>query len=416
MISSVQRHSLLLVLPLVAALAQPSAQPVPLTLDSAIQAALERDPGLRAAAGRSEAASGRALQAKAWPNPELELRAEDWPVRGGRGFSDSKKMVGIAQTLPFPGKRSLDARIGKAGLGLAEAELGQRRMELIREVKQGFARALAAGRSLEVSTELAIVAESSASTARSRVEAGAAAYQEQLRAEIQLEQARAELADRRLALDLARQGLATLIGLADLRSTPLQGDLAERADEALLAASSAQGSSSHPRLGAAEARLREAELGTRRAGMESYPDLRVSVAGGRTGDGGQSLMEMGLSLPLPLTDRGTGLRKEARANQRVAEAELDSARRHLAGEIALAARIYREAATQAEACRARLLPKAAEALRLVKSGFEQGKFGINDLLDTQRSHAEARLAYQQRLLELNLAQAELEALVAPRTP
>ena len=45
-------------------------------------------------------------------------------------------------------------------------------------------------------------------------------------------------------------------------------------------------------------------------------------------------------------------------------------------------------------------------------GFEQGKFGFIDLLDTQRTTAEVRLAYQQKLLELNVAQAELEALLA----
>jgi outer membrane protein TolC len=51
----------------------------------------------------------------------------------------------------------------------------------------------------------------------------------------------------------------------------------------------------------------------------------------------------------------------------------------------------------------------------VQTGFEQGKFGFIDLLDTQRTTAEARLAYQLKLLELNVAQAEIEALLA-RSP
>ena len=72
----------------------------------------------------------------------------------------------------------------------------------------------------------------------------------------------------------------------------------------------------------------------------------------------------------------------------------------------------RTAAEQVASYRERILPKANEALRLVQSGFEQGKFGFIDLLDTQRTTAEVRLAYQQKLLELNVAQAELEALLA----
>ncbi|MCX6926135.1 MAG: TolC family protein, partial [Verrucomicrobia bacterium] len=52
-----------------------------------------------------------------------------------------------------------------------------------------------------------------------------------------------------------------------------------------------------------------------------------------------------------------------------------------------------------------------EALRLLQRGFEEGKFGFIDLLDTQRTAAQARLAYQRKLLELNIAQADIEALL-----
>ena len=140
-----------------------------------------------------DAAAGRAYQAKKWTNPELELSAEDWPVSNGRGFSDAKQTIGIAQTLPYPGKKSLDKQIGGAGVKLSEAELALRRTEMVRDVKAGFFRVLASERLVEVSTQLVAVAESSAATARKRVDAGAAAYQEQLRAEVQLEQARTEL-------------------------------------------------------------------------------------------------------------------------------------------------------------------------------------------------------------------------------
>ena len=75
-------------------------------------------------------------------------------------------------------------------------------------------------------------------------------------------------------------------------------------------------------------------------------------------------------------------------------------------------RRLRTAVGQAASYRERILPKANEALRLVQMGFEQGKFGFIDLLDTQRTAAEARLAYLHKLLELNVAQAELEALLA----
>jgi cobalt-zinc-cadmium efflux system outer membrane protein len=170
----------------------------------------------------------------------------------------------------------------------------------------------------------------------------------------------------------------------------------------------------HPSLRAAQANLDRAQLAHRRARLEPYPDVKVGVAGGRIGETDQSIIQLGFSLPLPLIDRGKGMQEEARANVSVAEAELHGARQQLQREWVNAQKRYRTAAEQVANYRERILPKAAEALRLVQTGFEQGKFNFIDLVDTQRTTAEARLAYQQKLLEMNIAQAELEALLQPQ--
>ena len=85
-------------------------------------------------------------------------------MSGGRGFADAKQTIGVAQTLPFPGKKSLDKQIGGAGVKLSEAELALRHIELVRDVKAAFFRVLASERSVEVSAQLVTVAEASATT------------------------------------------------------------------------------------------------------------------------------------------------------------------------------------------------------------------------------------------------------------
>ena len=47
----------------------------------------------------------------------------------------------------------------------------------------------------------------------------------------------------------------------------------------------------------------------------------------------------------------------------------------------------------------------------MQAAFDQGKISLTDLLETQRTAAEARIGCRQKLLELNIAQAELEALL-----
>ena len=386
-----------------------------LNLDTSIRLALLNNPELRAAGARVDAAAGRAYQAKAWSNPELMLNAEDWPVNEGRGFPDAKQTIGIAQTLPFPGKKSLDRQLGGAGVKLSAAELALRRTEIIRDVKAGFFRVLASERLVEVSAQLVTVAESSAATAQKRVDAGAAAYQEQLRAEVQLEQVRTELSSFQRELSAARQNFALHLGRPELNNRKLEGALAETPEAKFLEGNAGPLLATHPSLNAAQANLERAQLAYRRARLEAYPDVKVGVAGGRSGATDESIIQLGFSLPLPLFDTGKGRRQEAQANLRVAEAEQQAVRQQLEREWADALKRYRTAASQVSNYRERILPKSAEALQLVQVGFEQGKFGFIDLVDTQRTTAEARLAYQGKLLEMNLAQAELEALIKPQT-
>jgi len=400
----------------VAAPAPESAVTHPLTLETAVRLALENHPDLRAASARVEAAAGRAQQARPWPNPELELRAEDWPASPGRGFADAKQLLGLTQTLPFPGKKSLDRQIGGAGVKFSEAELALRRAEIERDVKAAFWRVLVAERLVEVSGQLVAVAESAAATARQRVEAGAAAYPEQLRAEVQAEQARTELAERQRELAGARQLLGTLLGRPDLQAVPLAGTLPDAPDAALPTIGEESWLAGHPSVAAARANLERAKLEERRARLAAYPDVKLGMAGGRLGTTDETLVEVSVSVPLPLLDRGQGRQREARANVRAAEAELRSVRAQLQRELANAQTRLRTAAEQTARYRERILPKAEEALRLVQTGFQTGKFAFVDLLDTQRTVAETRRAYWQTVLEWHLARTELEALTQPAPP
>lgn len=386
-----------------------------ITLDTAIGLALDNNPELRVSRGQIDSAAGRARQAKLWANPELTMNAEDWPVENGSGIYDSKDTVGIAQTIPFFGKKRLDGQIVGAGVRLSEAELSLRRLELIRDVKVAFFQVLAAERSLEVERDLVKIAEASANAARKRVTSGESSDQEQLRAEIELEKVRTELRGFESELVAARQTLALHLGRPDLAQAPVSGALAESASFALLEHGPEQWLPTHPSVVAAQTNCDRAELELRRARLEPYPDVKVSLEGGRLGDFNQPIIQMGISLPLPIIDRAQGKKQEAQANVRIAEAAKASTEQRLMRALGSASQRLRSAQRQVLDFRERILPKANDALGLVQAGFEEGKFSFNDLLDTQRTTAEVRLAYQQKLLELNVAHAELEAL-AVRQP
>ena len=393
----------------VVALADAPAQSK-LDLPATLTEAVANNPELRAARARVEAATGRAIQSRLWPNPSLEFSAEDVPVNRG-GFSQSKNLAGVAQTVPFPGKKSLDARIGAKEITAAEWDYLGRELELARDVKVAFWRALAAQKKLEVAAALADTARSTAAAVRKRVELGAAPEQEQLRAEIEQERSVVELTAAQRDLAEAQKSLAPLLGRRPEKVGALAGELSEQAQRPGLDQARDQMLARHPALHALLANREKAELELRRAKLDPLPDTTFGIAAGRDTGADANIMEFRVSLPLPLFDRSQGRQREARAQADIARNDLSATELRLTRNLAVLDERLRAAVRQVESYRTRILPKAEGALRLVRTGYEAGKFGLLDILDTQRTATEVRLAYYDKLLDLNTAQAELEALL-----
>lgn len=386
----------------------------PLTIERAVRLALAHNPGLSASEARREAAAGRETQSRVWQNPELEISAEDMPA-DSPGLSRSKNMLGVSQTVPFPGKKRLDQEIGAADVTAGQAGWRLHQAALAREVKIGFFAVLAADQSAQVSADLVALAESSAAAAKKRADAGDTALQEELRAEIQLEQSKSELAETQRQVSEARQALALLLGMPSMRTAALAGNPDPAGDSSALQHGPDQWLAAHPAMVAAAAKCRLAEATVRRARIDHLPDPKVGISGGRDEAVDENLVEFRLSLPLPLFDRSKGRVQEARAGVAEADAELAATEQKLLAEWQSAVIRFKVAASQVAAYRDRMLPKSEQALGLVKTGFEQGKFGFIDLLDTQRMTAEVHLAYQKKVFELNSARAELESFVTPVT-
>lgn len=383
--------------------AEPAESPNRLTLAQALEIAFQRNPLLRAANRELDALRARALQTAAWSDPELELSAEEIPVDGG-GFSGAKNMVGVSQTLPFPGKKSLDRQVGDLAVRRGQAELRAQALELTREVTEAFYRALTAERIREVAADIIESGESMARLAQDRVSSGAAAFHEQLRAEVELGRIRNAHAERAARASVARQELAALLAEPNAESLRPSGTL-ELPPEESAAERELWAASLHPRLASAEAAREQAAFELRRANLEAWPDVRLGLAAGRNASRDEDLAEVRLALPLPVFGRTRAARLEAAANLAAASARQEAAALRIWRESQNAASRLRTASDQARRYRDEILPKAEEALELVRVGFEEGKFDLLHFIDAQRTTTEVRMAYQEALLETNLAHA-----------
>ncbi len=175
--------SILLLSPLAA-----SAADEPLSLQAAVEQALQTAPQVSARAASVDAAQSLVTSAGRLPDPELIIGIDNLPVNGADAYSTTSdfmtmRKVGVMQEFPRARKRHLQHDFAEAEAGVASAELVQARLEIAREVATAWIRRSTAERSLEDLRVLEPEVALQAAAARAAVSAGRSSTAEALAAE-----------------------------------------------------------------------------------------------------------------------------------------------------------------------------------------------------------------------------------------
>jgi cobalt-zinc-cadmium efflux system outer membrane protein len=382
-----------------------------LTLEQALALAEQRQPELAAAQAAVEAAEGRVQQAGALPNPELVAGAQQLPL--DRNASNQREYVaGVAQTVPLGGRlgkareaEALEREVRARGLEVAHREMRKR-------VHQAFATALYQEQAFQIQDQAARLAARLVDLARARVTAGDAGPEELARAEMEAARAKAE-ARRSQSLDeQARRALAVAIGDASLDVQSLAGSLeaafALPALEAVAADLSAQ-----PEVRQAEAGRRASAARLDLAQAERIPDLKVEALYHRLAGPKENTFDLGVSVPLPLFNRGQGRVREARAEATAAEARIRQVRNEVSLRVHEASAQLTTALANARAFKAEVLPRADTVLKAAEARHAAGDIALAELLPVRRDRAGVQLAYLEALRDSMQAWAAVKAVAGP---
>ena len=377
--------------------------PVParLTLPQALEEAAARSPAVAAARAEVAAAEARARQAGFRSNPELSVQVENFGGTGQlRGLQTTETTVALNQRLDLGGRRSARVRVAGAQLRVQRIQLAIAQADVAQNVRQQFARAIAANERLTQAQDNVNWAKELARVTGILVEAGREPPLRATRARSALAQAEAAMEAARAQETAARTTLGSLFGVSAPVEAIVEGPLDAKpaginVDRSL-----------DIQLADAERDQAAAELEQQLAERRLDPAVGVGVRHIReTDDVG---LVAGLSMPLRVFDRNQGNIAAARSNLTAAEARRMNA---LAGVTARG----RNAIANVEAAQRRLsalsksaLPEAREALRLAQFAYEQGKISLLELIDAQNSY----IATQASLTEAELALAEATAELA----
>ncbi len=359
---------------------------IPASLDAVITEIRRASPDIRAAGLEARALSAEADQAGRPLNPSLSVELENFSGNGAlSGFDRTESTFAVEQTFRLGNKRVLSERAARARAALGTAECSVILREAEREAALAYVDLVAAIETAALATEAAELATELAETVAKRVDAGAAAPPELSRAQADAASLRAEAAFAAGEVETRAYALASLWGAAE----PVFG-LPTAFEIAPSLAAGEPGS--HPRLAAAEAAVRAREAELARARAEAIPDVTLSGGFRRFEETGDSAFVAGISVPLPIFDRG---RDAARATSLRGEAAAVSAR-------AVDARLRAEqlaATASVRASNSRLfiltdeaLPKAEAAYAAALQGYAIGRFDLTTTLQARAVLIETRRA------------------------
>ncbi|MGE4180360.1 MAG: TolC family protein [Limisphaerales bacterium] len=389
-----------------------TAPPVdPLTLEQALALAEQNHPGLVEAGALVRAAEGRVQQAGVRPNPEAIARMENAPFRGNT-TGNADYLAGVGITIPLGNRREQATRVEDLDRQRLGFEAGGKRLEIHRRVQAEFATALYQEQARHLRGELVTAAEQGVQVTRARLDAGDAVPTDLARVEAELATAQAEWKRSDLMRRQALVSLASTIGLSADEVRGVQGSLATTLEIPALEELTAE-LATHPAMAAAGAALSAREAGVSLSRVQRIPDLKAELLYHRIESSQRDAFDVGISLPLPLFDRGRGRIREAEAQRDAAEARMRSTQRELRTQLREAHGLLTTALSDARTLETQVLPKMKVVREGTEARYAAGDLSLGEVLSVRRDDAGVRLRYLEALRDTMLAWAELRPFLKP---
>ena len=374
-----------------------------LTLEDAVARSLEASPLLNAKEAAIAASGAGVDQAGVKPNPQIDVEIENFTGSGPYSdFGSTETTVTYRQPLERGGKRRARVALAEADRGIARLERARSAAEVAFDTQRAWNAMQEAVAMVANGEERLRLAEEMAAIVHRRVKAARDPLAAGLKADNQVADARTGLEQARRTMDAAREALAAqwdeeTVGLA------IDGSVFFRLSEG-------PDANDAPDLAVNEAQIERAGRSFDLEKSRARQDPTIGIGMRRFEDGGDVAGVVSFSLPLAFFDRNRGNINRAMAERQEAQWMLAEAQRKQAAALR-SARSAREAArAEAAAIRDDMIPRAIEAARSSRDGYDRGAFAYLDVADTQRTVVDLRSRLVAALRKFHEAQAVIDRL------
>jgi cobalt-zinc-cadmium efflux system outer membrane protein len=388
------------------------------TLDSLIEEALANNPEILAANGRWQATEARVPQVSTLPNPQLMFGIRNAGFDEFTLGEDPMSMVGVtaAQTIPFPGKLSLQGKIMGVETERQKELFNATRSNIISRLKVAYYSLFFVHKSIEVVDKDKEILKNFAKIAEAKYAVGQGIQQDVLKAHVEV----SRLFERSTDLEQEKARLEAEINA--LLNRPLQNPLGRPAEfqqsdfQYSLDALYALAQDNSPVLLAAEWGVERSSSELSLAKREYYPDFTLKAGWFNRPDGFRNIWDFNIGVEVPLY-----FGRKERYGVKEAEFSLNSIRQSYEAtkqNILFKVRDYYVVAQTADKLvklyGTGIVPQASLSLESAISGYEVGKVDFLTLLNNLITLLNYELKYYEELVSFEKALARLEEVVGVR--
>lgn len=374
--------------------------------------AMLNQPGVEAAYYDWAASVERITQARSFPDPQFALQMD---VQG----VVTSIMPGLMGAIPWPAKLRVGAEVASTESQAKYFAFQSFVLQTAFDVKRTYYQLYFLAEKVRVNRENLQLLSDLEKLARTQNEVGKVTLQDVLRAQIEQDRLRTEIAN----LEDSRSSLVAqfkaALGMKAQEPAPpipqhFESTSLDLTSDKLFQTALDQ----NQRLKGMEAEIRSAEASIILARKGRLPDFSLGfMADAKTDPTLYRFPGNPGTISLPIwRDKIAAQIAEAQANKHSAEA------RHSAEEIALAvdfaekSYLFREASRNLVLLREQLLPKANQSLEVARTGYLSGQIDFFNLTDAERTLLDFRLNQVEASTQREVALAELSLLVAGMSP
>ncbi len=380
------------------------------TLNQVVQLALQHNPVMNGAEAVLEQSQGRRVTAGAYLNPTIIGSAGRGSIRDpSTGVSVTERTITVEQPLEWVGKRAARQRAADAGLAGALAGMDETKVMVMGEVKAAFFQLLFAQHEAQLARENLKTVEDLVKVVSARVSTREAPKFELVKATVELQKSKKDLARADNALLVARAKLNTVTGKSLGDSFAIQGKFETVRSGLELRVLTDQALERHPALRRQQHVVEQAEFTIEQERASRIPN--VAVIGQYHREAGDESIMGGLSVPLPIWYRRQGEIGAAMGTHRWAQAERARMQQELEQTITQHFQEVRTAQAQMQVFEEGLLFQAKEALDIAQFSFRHGATSLLEVIDAQRVNRQTLLEYAQARADHSIALTRLERAV-----